>query len=421
MDYQLREGVALHVIPTKQFKTTQVVINLTAPHERATVTQRSLLANMVELGSMRYPDQNVVARELAEMYGANFGTDLHKYGRLHSFRFIISVPNEKFLTSTDNLMDTALDFMQAMIFEPLVVDGGFDQAIFDRQKANMVADFASIIDDKQSYAAQQLANLYYDNDQAIPSYGQAADMDDITPASLLAYYKQMLAQDQVDIFVLGDVEPDAIVAKLSALPFAARPKLQTNANYDQTIRAEVAKQTEKFAVSQAKLNLAYHFPVNMQSDERFAATVFNALFGASPLSKLFVNVREKASLAYYASSQLSTTTQSLSVQTGIEGHNLDQVLAIVDDQIKAIQAGSFTDEDLNNVIANLVNSYESSLDSPRMMIERAAVQAITGRKTTVNAWLDKIQAVTKADVMAVAENLNLQAIYFLTGDDNGND
>ncbi|QBO35594.1 insulinase family protein [Periweissella cryptocerci] len=421
MDYQLREGVALHVIPTKQFKTTQVVINLTAPHERATVTQRSLLANLVELGSMRYPDQNIVARKLAEMYGASFGTDLHKYGTVHSFRFIISIPNEKFLTSTDDLMDTALDFVKTMIFEPLVTDTGFDQAIFDRQKANMAADFASIIDDKQSYAAQKLADLYFGDDQAIPSYGQAADLDEITPASLLAYYQEMLAQDQVDMFVLGDVEPDAVVTKLSALPFEARPKLTTNVNYQQASKPTVLRETDHFDVSQAKLNLAYQFPVDIKTDERFAATVFNALFGASPLSKLFVNVREKASLAYYASSQLSTTTQSLTVQTGIEGQNLELVLAIIDEQIKAIQTGDFTDEDLKNVIANLVNSYESSLDSPRMMIERAAVQSITGRQTSVNSWLDKIEAVTKAEVMAVAQHLNLQAIYFLTGDDNGKD
>ncbi|MCQ5003442.1 insulinase family protein, partial [Escherichia coli] len=68
----------------------------------------------------------------------------------------------------------------------------------------------------------------------------------------------------------------------------------------------------------AKLNLAYHFPVFYRDENYYAALVMNGILGGTPYSKLFANVREKASLAYYASSQLRLFSSHLAIQTGID-------------------------------------------------------------------------------------------------------
>lgn len=418
MDFVLREGVRLHVLPNQQFKTTQIVVNLTAKHQGTAITYRSLLANILELGTNNYPDQTKIAQKLASMYGASFGTDLQKYGQLHSFRFLMRVANEKFLLNSDSLMTEAVDFLREAIFNPLTKNEQFDTTIFDREKENIQADFEALIDDKQSYANNQLARLYFGNDMAVPSYGQLSDLEPITAKNLYAYYQKMLAEDLVDIFVIGDVDEQAIERLFKTLPFKPRPVIDINLNYQQPLKADVIEKIEYQSIKQAKLNLAFQIPYQNSQTERFAALVMNSLFGGHPLSKLFVNVREKASLAYYAQSGISLATQTITVQTGIKSADLDRAIEIIKQQIIAIQNGEFTDDEVTQIIAYLTNSFESSLDSPRAIIDRATVQALSNKQTEPNEWIANLEKVTKADIIAVAKKIKLQAIFALVEEKN---
>lgn len=418
MDFVLREGVRLHIIPNQQFKTTQIVVNLTTKHQGTTITSRSLLANILELGTIKYPSQTEIAKKLAHLYGASFGTDLQKYGQLHSFRFLMRIPNEKFLQASDSLMAEAFDFLQEAIFNPLVKNGQFDAAIFNREKENMQADFEALIDDKQSYANNQLSQLYFANDMAIPSYGKIEDLASIEAQGLYEYYQKMLAEDLIDIFVIGDVDTEAMKTLFSNLPFAPRPVLDIKLNYQQPLKDQIVKKIEHQPIQQAKLNLVFQMPHQNSKSERFAAIVLNALFGGYPLSKLFVNVREKASLAYYAQSGVSLATQTITVQTGIKSADLDKALTLIQDQLNAIQQGDFTAEELAQIIAYLTNSYESSLDSPRSIIERATVQALNKTNTSPTEWVAILEQVTVEDVINIAKKIKLQAIFALVEEDD---
>ncbi|MCM0598676.1 EF-P 5-aminopentanol modification-associated protein YfmF [Periweissella fabalis] len=413
MDFELREGVRLHILPNQQFKTTQIVVNLTTKHQQTTITKRSLLANILELGTQRYPDQTKIAQKLASMYGANFGTDLQKYGQLHSFRFMMRIVNEKFLQTSDNLLTEAVAFLQDAIFNPLTENNQFNQAIFDREKENMQADFEALVDDKQSYANSQLAQLYFQNEMAIPSYGQINDLTPLTAENLYTYYQTMLAEDLIDIFVIGDVDEQQIVTLFEKLPFSPRPVIDIKLNYQQPLKETVSQKIEQQPLKQAKLNMAFQIPHQNAPIERYAAIVLNALLGGYPLSKLFVNVREKASLAYYAQSGVSLATQTLTVQTGIQSSDLSRVIALVQEQVVAIQQGDFTEEEIQQIIAYLINSFEASLDSPRSIVERATIQALSKKVTAPAQWVANLQKVTKEDVQHLAQKIKLQAIFAL--------
>lgn len=419
LDYSLRPGVKLHIIPTNQFKTTQIVVNLTTKHEKKSSTYRSLLANVLELASMKYPDQNKIAKQMAYLYGARFGTDLEKYGQVHCFKYMLRLPNERYIDADQSLVVAGFDFLKEIIFNPLKNGDQFNKALFIREKNNMIADFKSIKEDRQTYAMQQLVDLYFNNEQATPSYGQLDELKKITNQSLTRYHQKMLAEDQVDIFVLGNVDKEVIITKASELPFMERTGENLKLFYQQALKDEVLVKTEKANLTQAKYNLAYHFDVNQQSDENYAAIVFNALLGATPLSKLFVNVREKASLAYYASSNYSPTNQLLTIQTGIDNTNLVKAKKIILQQITDIQAGKFSDLELNSVKKYLVNTFEASLDSPRTILNKAILNALLGRNANQLEWIKKVKDVTKIDVINIAKKLNLQATFLLAGEPDG--
>ncbi|WP_234005727.1 EF-P 5-aminopentanol modification-associated protein YfmF [Lactobacillus sp. CBA3606] len=418
MQSQLAAGVQVTTVMSHQFKTNQIIVNFRTPINRATITQRALLANLLETSAADYPDQRALAHALAGMYGAAFGAGVSRKGPTHSLQLAITVPNERFLATEQPLTAQAIQFLQNVIFRPLAQAGHFDEPTFARQVTNLQASIKSVDDDKQYYAAQQLNAALFADDiaQQMPSYGTVADLATLTATGVYTYYQQLLATDQVDIIMMGDLDEAAVLAQWQAVGFQDRPvTTKPAAFYRHQNTGTYVETSEVQALSQAKLNLGYDFPVFYRDEHYYAALVFNELFGGSPLSKLFMNVREKASLAYYASSSLDTFRGVMKVQAGIDGQNHDQVLAIIAAQLTAIQAGDFTDELVNQVKLGLINDFESSLDSQRTFAIQALIDDLTQQTVTDAEWLRQIKAVTRDQIQAVAQLVTLNRGFFLSG------
>ncbi|VDG33264.1 hypothetical protein MUDAN_DOGOELCO_02466 [Lactiplantibacillus mudanjiangensis] len=417
MQVQLAKGVQLTTVTSHQFKTNQIIVNFRAPLRRDEITKRALITNLLETSSADYPDQRALAHALANMYGAAFGAGVSRKGPTHSLQLAITVPNERYLDTDDALTASAIQFLQNIIYRPLVKDSQFDQATFDRQVINLKASIESVTDDKQYYAAQKLNEALFDGmpAQQIPSYGVTTDLASINARDLYAYYQRVLARDQIDIIVVGDVDVDDVTARWQAVGFTDRPTDQLAPFFKHQNLGRYVEIQERQDLSQAKLNLGYDLPVFYRGEHYYAALVFNELFGGSPLSKLFMNVREKASLAYYASSSLDTFRGVMKVQAGIDGHKHDQVLAIIDEQLTAIKHGDFTDDLMAQIKLGLINDFESSLDSQRTFAIQALIDDLTKRTITDDDWLQQIQAVTREQVQAVAQLVTLNNGFFLNG------
>lgn len=417
MQEELTAGITLNVIPTKQFKTTRINISfLTELSERSELVMRTLLADLLETSSQKYPTQKDVALELSEMYGASFGTTVDRRGQVHSLNFILNCVNDNYLIETIDLLAKSLDFLQEMIMHPLVDENGFDQATFARQKQNLKAYIEAVKDNKQTYAALKLQENYFETDlQKVPLYGTVADLEQLDAAKLYRYYQKVIATDQVQIVISGDVDPVLVQAQLKKLALPARPKKQLSLVYQQPKHAVVTEVCEQQELNQSKLDLAYRLPVTYRGKDHYAALVFNALFGGTPQSRLFVNVREKASLAYYASSNFDPFRQLLIVQTGIKATDRDQAQALIAEQLEALKNGEFSAEQLEQVKLHLLNAYESRLDSQQTEMTRAKLDLLAKRPVSANEWKEYLLQVTKDDICRIAALVELQTVFFLDG------
>ena len=250
-----------------------------------------------------------------------------------------------------------------------------------------------------------------------PSYGELELLDKIRPADLVTAYRQMLASDQVDIFVLGNVDTATVERSLQSWPLAARQQLSTIADYHQPFRHHLRVRKEHQRLSQAKLDAAFSLPVYYRDEGYYAALVMNGLLGGSPYSKLFLNVREKAGLAYYADSQVRAFGGHLVVETGIQTKNYSRVRDLIKQQVVELQEGRFTDEQLAEVKAALVNDYQIGLDSPLNIIEHRLVNEMSRHRELIDVPA-AVEAVTRQEVIEAARLLRLQAVYFLGGEQN---
>ncbi|HGF7252463.1 TPA: M16 family metallopeptidase [Enterococcus faecium] len=417
MVYQLAEGVNLHVLPTKQYKTIRIFIRFTARLQQEVITKRSLLSSMLETNSLNYPDQTKLSAKLAELYGASFGLSVRKKGNLHWLNAGISFVNGEYVNDP-NLFSQAVDFLKEVLFYPNIKNQQFDQLTFDLEKNNLRLYLESLKEDKQTFASYALQELYFENspEQKVPSLGVVEELDKITARSLAAYYQEMMANDQIDIFVVGDVDPDKAAEAVGQLPFEPRETAHPELFYTQPQVNIVKERQVREPIVQAKLNLAYQTNVYYDEPERFALMVFNGLFGGFPHSKLFMNVREKESLAYYASSSVDTFRGFMSVQTGIDEKNRNQVLRLIHEQLESLRNGEITDLELAQTKAMLRNQYLLSLDSPQAAIEASFLDSwLPETKLSDEEWLKRMESVTIKEIQQVAEQIELQAIFFLAG------
>lgn len=411
----LTSGVYLHLLPEKKYKTIRINIRFSQVLREDNSTLRTLLASVLETNAKNYPTQRHVSQVLADLYGASFGINVGKKGTRHIVTISMNLVNDKFLTEK-NITQKAISFLKEMLFAPNITNDLFHEETFLREKENLLSYLKSVYEDKQTYSSLELQKLYFkDPAQGIPSFGLKEQLEKVTNAQLVEAYTEMIEEDKVDILVVGDVTEEEMVSLFSEFPFKEREEAIEKVTYQQEFSPVIREKQERQEISQAKLNLAYRVKSSSVSEDYFTAVIFNGLFGGFPHSKLFLNVREKESLAYYASSSLDTFRSYLSVQTGIEGKNRDHVLHLITEQLESLQRGEISDLELMQTKANLKNQFLMTQDSPQGQMELYFRQVFLNECITEEMWLKKLGAVTVEDVSQYAKDVRLESIYFLEG------
>ncbi|MBP6359483.1 MAG: insulinase family protein, partial [Enterococcus sp.] len=387
-------------------------------HTRKKATSRTLLTSLLETNSLNYPTQTALSAKLAELYGASFGLNVSKRGNLHQVNVSMTVVNGKYIEQ-ENVFSQAVHFLKEILFYPNICDNQFEQMTFELEKKNLIAYLESVQEDKQTLASLKIQELYFNKneDQKTPSFGEVSDLEKLTASDLNETYRQMLEEDCIDIFVVGDLSPEVVQKEIAQLPFAQGLRQTTDIFYRQPLENQIREEKLTQEVLQAKLNLAYATNIYYDDRKRYPLMIFNGLFGGFPHSKLFLNVREKASLAYYASSSVDTFRGLMTVQTGIDGKNRSATMALIEAQLASLQRGEISDEELAKTKAMLKNQYLLSLDNPQSLIETKYLENwLPETKQTQKQFLNHIMSVTKEEVQEVAQQVSLEAVFFLDGE-----
>ena len=168
-------------------------------------------------------------------------------------------------------------------------------------------------------------------------------------------------------------------------------------------------------VTQARLVMGWRLGESIDREDRSPITVFNALFGSSAVSKLFLHIREELGLCYEISSFADLRKGLLFVTAGIDADQFETVKEAVFAQLDAIRRGDFTAEELEAARALCVGDTLSINDSQRALASFALVRATEGTDFTPEDSAQMLREATKEDVMAVASGMECDMIYLLSG------
>lgn len=411
-----KPGYNIHTIETEKFKTNTIIIKMRAPLQKETVTMRALLPHVLQSGTENAPSAAAFRTELDELYGALFFSDSAKKGNEHVLTFTMEAANEKYLHGENGLFDRALTLLADVLFRPYLREGVFPDKVVQQEKRSLEQRIRSIYDDKTRYASLKLVEeMYGDDPYALPAGGLLEKVGSIDAASLYTYYQKALAEDIIDIFVIGDVKAEEVTAKIeSHLPFQNRTATPAQTEPG-TVSQEMREIHEKQDINQGKLNIGCRTTITYGDPQFVAMQVANGVFGAFSHSKLFMNVREKESLAYYAASRLDSHKGFVAMLAGIDQKNYEKTVRIMKEQLEEMKNGHISDLEMNQTKALLKNQLQESADTARGLVEVLYHNLASGTKRPINQWLEEIDAVTKEQAAAAAQTITIDTVYFLSG------
>ncbi|PEP98351.1 peptidase M16 [Bacillus wiedmannii] len=417
MEQQLHElgGLRVHIIPTDKYKTNTFVFRFKAPLNEETVTERALLPYVLQSATEKLPSVIRLRQYLEELYGSSLAVDVSKKGEDHIISIYVDIANEVYLHDAPPLFEKALSMLSDIVLHPATEGNGFLPSIVESEKRALLQRIEATYDDKMRYANERLIEeMCKVEPYRLSAHGKKEIVSSITNESLYQYYQKVLAEDEMDLYIIGDISENAVDLVSKYFSISARPARERNVLLHKRNNEE-KEVVEKQELKQSKLHIGYRTFITYKDEDYFALQVFNGLFGGFSHSKLFVNVREKNSLAYYAASRFESHKGLLFVMSGIEAKNYEKAVEIIKEQMLAMQNGDFSEEEMHQTKSVIQNQILEAIDTPRGFVEMLYHGIISDRTRPVEEWLTGIESVTKEEIVKVAKNIELDTIYFLQG------
>lgn len=409
----LKEGVNLHFVNTDKFKTNYLGFSFHRPLSMEEATVNSLLANLLTRGCRDYLDTASLHRRLEELYGAELNAGVKKKGDMQLVCVTLEFANEAFIGSKQPVFEKVCDLAQQIVFEQT----GFNPDYVQQEKENLKNQILALINDKREYAQVRLVEeMCKQEPYGIRELGDVEQLLNIDAQLLFNHYQNVLLKSALDIFVVGNIDKEIVTQRVEKM-VASLEGYQNETFHNIIIKnvSDVKKIVQQEQINQAKLAMGFRTKTEATDQDYHALFVCNAIFGGGPYSKLFNNVREKMSLAYYVYSRLDKFKGIMMVNAGIEIKNYQVAFDGIMEQAEQVKKGSFSEDELMAAKLGSVNAIRSIGDSQRQIEDFYIGQLLCGKQESINELANAIMDIKAEQVLDAAQKIELDTIYFLTG------
>lgn len=415
---ELKKGIKLHTIHTDKFKTNLIAVFITTKLDRENVTRNAVISAVLRRGSKTMPSQEEISKQMEEMYGAGFDCGLDKMGDNQVLKFYLETVNDNFLPQKgEDMLKTSLEKLLEIVLNPYIENDGFKLEYVEQEKNNIKQRIEGKIDNKARYALDRCIEEMYKNEPfGLYKFGYVEDLKSINGKNLYEYYQELISSCKIDIFVSGILKDDinqVVIENENIKKLNERtPAYVVPKELNKTLSKEEKVITESMEVTQGKLILGLDVCLD-KDDFRYDTLIYNSILGGSANSKMFQNVREKAHLAYVASSNYLRYKNNIFVNCGIEIGNYEKALELIKGQIEDMKKGEFTNKDIENAKKGIVATIKTIDDEQDTGITYYFGQELSESSISIEEYMKRIEQVSKEDVMHIAENVAINTVYFL--------
>lgn len=415
---RLSDRIFLNIIQSDKFKTDYFDINFILPLREETASYAALLPQVLRRGCAKYPQMADISKRFDYLYSTGFSSRVLKRGENQVVSFTLDFLRESLIPAGEHLMDDVFETVRSIIFEPLVSGESFRQEYVESEKKNLIDAIKSLINNKNAYAMKKCHEaMCAGHNYAVSENGKIDIVEKIDGRSLYSFYKTFLAKSRIELFYTGMCDEETVRSYASELVAGLGDDKAFDLSTDkfERSRQNVTEITEEMEVAQGKLVLCFRSGHTINEKNYTAYALFNNLYGGSPTSKLFENVREKLSLCYYCRSIPDAHKGILTVVSGIEVANKDKATDEILAQLEKTRCGEISDEEIANAKKDLINNYRTLFDSAPDLSMWYLSRLIGGSEKTVEQVIDELASVTKEDIINCAKETELDTVFFLKG------
>ena len=415
--FELAKGVNLRFFNTDKFKTNLISFYIHLPLCRETVTKAALLPRILKRGTQKYPTMTHLSKRAEELYGAALSAGISKKGDTELLRFSVQFVSDTFIS--EGITSEVVDLLKEFVLCPKVENGGFDSEYMRQEKENAKSFILGLVNDKKEYARVRCNEIMFcDDPYGIFEYGYVEDLDSINGEGLFEFYSSLISEAVVDIFAGGSFDVEMMKSELtkafSCLGERDANRIKTRiASIENEI--EIKNVTEEMPVTQSKLGMGFNCGVEPTSEEYPTLMLFSCIYGGSPFSKLFNNVRERLSLAYYVFSAVDRHKGCMKISSGIEADKFDEAYDEIMAQLDKMKNGEFSDEEIMSAKKYIATGMGSTRDNLHATEDFYMNQIILGSGDTMDSILEKVNRVSRDEIIRMANRVQLDTIYLLKG------
>lgn len=425
---ELMPGVFLSHLRSDKFKTACMSVTLLTQLRRETAAMNAVIPFVLRRGTTRYSDMEQLSRRMDELYGAAVEPVVRRIGEIQCIGFYGSFPEPDYLPGGEALLGDTCALMAQLLLDPVTRGGLLLLQYVDSEREKLLDIIRSRKNDKRSYALMRcIEEMCCYEDFAVSRFGSESEAENIHYKKLTRHYRELIQTCPVEIFYCGKTDFKAVSAAMRDA-FSAMPRGEIDYDIGTDLRMNAVEDHVRFVeeemdVTQGKLVLGFRLGECMEEPDIPALYVFNAVYGSGATSKLFMNVREKLSLCYYASSAVYLHKGIMLVSSGIEFDKLDAARDEILAQLDSVRRGEITDDELRSAKKSVASDLRAVQDSIGELEGFYLSQALDGLDYGPAELAALAEDVTKEDVQAIAESIECDLIYFLkgSGEEDGSD
>lgn len=410
--------IDIYTYETDKFKSENISIYFAVPTIKKESVMRSLLLSVLKRGTEKYPTQKDINERLDELYATLVNFKNQKFDNIHLLGVSADIIYSSYTENGEDLMSDTLEVINEMLYHPRLDEntGVFCEEFVKSEKENYKSIILSQINEPRTYAAIRCREEMFASLGIIDNLDtMCAKIDSVNATELYECYKNIVNNAQIIVFYVGKrtaEEVNEIVSR--TFSSSGTFTFDNQSNKKLLSNLEVPNEViESADISQGRLIMGFNCGVTWSDNDYYAMLLCNEIFGASPLSKLFMNVREKLSLCYECSSIYNSARGAIFVTTGIDCENYETAQGAILKQLDDIQNGRITEKEFNSAKKSIFNVYSALGDSSNAIERFYLGRIMNGIDINVEDFLNIIDGLTIDDVVRASQKLKLHTVYFL--------
>ncbi len=412
--------IDIYTYSTDRFKSENISIYFALPTIKEDSVKRSLLLSVLKRGSEKYPTQKDINERLDELYATLVNLKNQKFDDIQLLGVSADVIYPQYTENGEDIMPDALEVISQMLYHPRLNEiGEFCEEFVKSEKENYKSIILSQINEPRTYAAIRCREEMFRSLGILDNLDTMCDkIESVSATELYNCYKQVINDSKLVVFYVGNRPIDEVKSLVNKAFLCNNTNALKNKNTHKMLSSletpnEVIEVSE---ISQGRLIMGFNCGVTWRDEDYYSMLLCNEILGASPISKLMMNVREKLSLCYECSSIYNSARGAIFVTTGIDSANYETAKGAILAQLDDIKQGRISENEFDAAKKSIFNVYSGLSDSPNAIERFYLGRIINGIEVDIADFLAILEKLAVEDVIRASQKLSLHTVYFLHGE-----